>query len=93
MPAKWNEPLMTHLKKFPLDLWEEEALAAGVDSALAQLGRAVMREHYQHAWDRFHGEVGPHAGSIMIDLALRNPARAKDRWTHLLHTDGERRIP
>jgi hypothetical protein len=35
---------------FPWDDWQIEAVAAGVGPDLASLGRAVMREAYQHDW-------------------------------------------
>ena len=76
--------------EYPWDEWEDQALAAGVHPDLAALGRAVFRDQCQHDWNKFYGEVGPSAAEIMIDLALKNPARAKERWTYLLQTDGER---
>jgi len=35
---------------YPWDDWQREALAAGLSPDLAALGRAVMREAYQHDW-------------------------------------------
>ena len=35
---------------YPWDGWERKAQAAGVPVELAVLGRAVMREAYQHDW-------------------------------------------
>jgi hypothetical protein len=42
--ASWQVP------DYPWDRWEEHARAAGVDERMAQLGREVMREAYQHQW-------------------------------------------
>lgn len=75
---------------FPWDDWGTEAIAKGVNPELATLGRAVMREHYQHDWKDFGSEVGLRAGQSMIELALKHPKNAAERWKHLLDTDGER---
>ncbi|MBI3352649.1 MAG: hypothetical protein HY036_08725 [Nitrospirae bacterium] len=72
------------------DDWKAEALKQGVDPKLAILGRAVMREEFQHDWDNLGSEVGVEAGPSMIEIALNNPDKARERWTHLLDTDGER---
>ena len=45
---------------YPWDDWQWEALAAGLDARLAALGRAVMREAYQHDWcDRAGPRLAP----------------------------------
>lgn len=77
---------------YPWDEWERRALAAGVLEGLAQLGRAVMREAYQHAWDdRLKSLCGwRDEGGRMIKLALRSPRTAEKRWQRLLDTDGHR---
>ena len=77
-------------QKYHWDIWEEEALAKGVTRDLAALGRAVMREHYQHDWNDFGSEVGSKAGHSMIELALSHSDKAEQRWGHLLDTDGEK---
>lgn len=78
--------------QYPWDFWEKAALAAGVPSDLATLGRAVMREAHQHAWDeRLQSLCGWNdRGRRMIRLALRSPATAAKRWQTLLDTDGRR---
>lgn len=38
------------LGDYPWDRWEEHARTRGVSVDLAQLGREVMREAYQHQW-------------------------------------------
>jgi hypothetical protein len=77
---------------YPWDYWEKRALAAGVAKELAGLGRLVMREAHQHAWDeRLQSLCGWNdRGGRMIGLALRSPATAEKRWQHLLETDGHR---
>jgi len=77
---------------YPWDDWEKTAVAAGVPAELASLGRAVMREAYQHSWvDRLQSLCGWNDdGKRMIKLALRAPKIAQKWWQHLLDTDGQR---
>ena len=77
---------------YPWDEWERRALAAGVAKELAQLGRAVMREAYNHGWDErlktFSGWNDD--GAQMLAGALRVPARISRQWEILMRTDGLR---
>ncbi len=72
------------------DLWHERAVAAGVSSDLAELGRAVMREAEEHAWSeelcaRLGGDDD---GEAMLDRALAEPEAAGREWQRLLDSDG-----
>ena len=80
---------------YPWDGWEKHALAKGVAPELAALGRAVIREAWQHGWDeRYRSLCGwRDDGRRMLRLALRNPARAEKRWERLMETDGARYDP
>lgn len=75
----------------PWDLWEHRALEARLTEKLATLGRALMREAYQHNWrPQLQTECGwVDEGEAMLELALSDPKQASDRWEHLLNTDGE----
>jgi hypothetical protein len=77
---------------YPWDEWERRALAAGVAKELAQLGRAVMREAYNHGWDgRLKCFCGwDDDGAQMLADALRAPASVSRQWEILLRTDGLR---
>ena len=77
--------------EYPWDEWKERATAAGVNDKLAVLGRAAIREAYQHSWSaELQTECGwDDDGDAMIELALRDPARAHERWSLLMATDGE----
>jgi len=77
---------------YPWDAWERRALAAGVTKELAQLGRAVMREAYNHGWDeRLKTFCGWNDdGAQMLADALRAPASVSRQWEILLRTDGLR---
>lgn len=77
--------------EFPWDEWKARATAAGVPEDLAGLGRAVVREAYQHSWSpELQTECGwDDDGEAMIELALRDPAHASRRWSLLLETDGD----
>ena len=77
---------------YPWDDWERVALAAGLPEELAGLGRAVMREAYQHGWPpRLQSLCGwRDEGRRMLQFALRAPAKARYRWHRLLETDGYR---
>ncbi|MGH8021012.1 MAG: hypothetical protein ACREIA_22570 [Opitutaceae bacterium] len=74
---------------YPWDGWEKHAVAQGVPAELASLGRAVIREAWQHEWsERLRSLCGwSDDGRRMLRLALRNPALAQARWTRLLETD------
>lgn len=82
---------------YPWDDWQREALAAGVSNELADLGRAVMREAYQHAWcEELREECGAgreEAAQGMIFETLEQPGWARSRWSWLLATDGLRIDP
>ena len=81
--------------RYPWDKWEKWAKAQGAPKELAALGRAVIREAWQHDWSeelrRLCGWRDD--GKRMLRLALRSPARAEKRWLHLLATDGGRYDP
>jgi hypothetical protein len=74
------------------DYWKTKALAAGVAVDLAELGRAVMREHYQHGWSSCDDKVSVRSGDEMIKFALSDPDRAALRWQWLLDTDGGKHV-
>jgi hypothetical protein len=76
--------------EFPWDEWTTRATAAGVPKELAQLGRAVIREAYQHSWSAaLQTECGwDDDGDAMIELALRDPTQANRRWSLLMDSDG-----
>lgn len=78
--------------QFPWDHWQKRALPAGVPPELAVLGRAVMREAYQHAWsEELQRACGwEDEGDGMIELALETPKLAFATWQNLLDTDGGR---
>ena len=80
---------------YPWDGWRECALGHGVPAELAALGRAVIREAWQHDWtQRLRSLCGwRDDGRRMLRIALRNPALAQKRWSRLLDTDGERYDP
>ena len=81
--------------QYPWDDWERSALARGVEKMLANLGRAVMREAYQHDWsERLQSRCGwRDEGRRMIALALRAPQTARARWEWLMEMDGLRLDP
>jgi len=87
---------MTHQaqmkESYAWDYWKTKALAAGVAIDLAELGRAVMREHYQHGWSSYDDEVSVHSGDEMLRLALSEPDKAAARWQRLLDTDGGKHV-
>ena len=80
---------------YPWDGWEKHALAQGVAPDLAALGRAVIREAWQHGWDEGYRSLcgWRDDGRRMLRLALRNPALAEKRWERLMEIDGARRDP
>ena len=75
---------------YPWDDWQHWAFAHGVSLDVATLGRAVIREAWQHGWsETLRAECGwRDDGRAMLALALTNPARAAARWADLLATDG-----
>jgi hypothetical protein len=77
---------------YPWDRWQQKALAAGVSPELAELGRAVMREAYQHNWEeRLKMLCGWNDhGRCIMQQALHTPAVVKQRWQRMLDTDGYR---
>ncbi|RYD26705.1 MAG: hypothetical protein EOP86_25555 [Verrucomicrobiaceae bacterium] len=82
---------------YPWDDWQREALAAGLSPELAALGRAVMREAYQHNWcAQLKYESGidnPDTAAGMILCAKSQPYLTESRWQWLLETDGLRFDP
>lgn len=76
---------------FAWDHWQQWATEDGVTEELAQLGRAVIREAYQHRWsDELKTECGwSDDGEAMILLAQADPDRARIRWQYLLDSDGD----
>ena len=79
-------------ESYAWDYWKTKALAAGVTVDLAELGRAVMREHYQHGWSSYGNEVSVRSGDEMLRLALSEPDKAAARWQWLLDTDGGKHV-
>lgn len=77
---------------YPWDHWKDRALTVGIPEKLAQLGRDVMREAFNHSWSiELQNECGWNDDGVeMIEFAKRDPAAAAQRWEHLLRTDGER---
>ena len=75
---------------YPWDDWQRCAIARGVPVELAALGRAAIREAWQHEWsERLRSLCGwSDDGGRMLRLALRNPQLAEKRWSRLLETDG-----
>lgn len=63
------------------DFWHRRAVATGVDPQLAELGRALIRENYQHGWNAPVDEVA------MIRSAKRSPKSTARRWQAMLDAD------
>ena len=80
---------------YPWDEWQRWAFANGVPMNLATLGRAVIREAWQHDWsEELRAECGwRDDGRAMLALALTRPKRALARWSELLDSDGGRVDP
>lgn len=82
---------------YPWDQWQREALESGLNPDLATLGRAVMREAYQHDWcEGLKYECGidnPETAAGMIACAKEQPFLVETRWQWLLATDGLRFDP
>lgn len=76
---------------YPWDHWERWAKEDGIPDDLACLGRAVVREAYQHNWpDDLKAECGwEDDGRRMLQLAKTSPEKAQARWTYLLESDGD----
>lgn len=75
---------------YPWDAWHRWAIAQGLNESLAELGRSVIREAYQHDWNaRLKSLCGwKDDGRRMVRLALYSPETARKRWQRLLDTDG-----
>jgi hypothetical protein len=68
------------------DRWEQKAIAAGVDPALAQLGREVMRDHCEHGkGDYLLGEESD--GDKMLAICLKDAQASKRRFQEELYPD------
>jgi len=85
-----DEVLGSRYGAYPWDGWERWALTQGVTKELAALGRAAIREAWQHGWpQRLCSLCGwRDDGRRMAALALRRPVLAQKRWERLLETDG-----
>ncbi|MGH7943321.1 MAG: hypothetical protein ACREDS_00090 [Limisphaerales bacterium] len=92
-PANLDELVLgCGVGSYPWDRWQRKALSAGVAPELAELGRAVMREAYQHNWDKRLKMLcgwNDH-GRCMMQQASHCPAVVKLRWQRMLDTDGYR---
>ena len=78
--------------EYPWDRWAEGARKAGVDDELANLGRSLIREFYNHSWPSELAEICGYFddGAGLIALALSNRELAARRWQRLVDTDGLR---
>lgn len=76
---------------YPWDRFEKAALQVGIPAPLADLGRSVFREAFQHDWpDELKVECGwLDGGQRMIYVALAFPELAEGRWRALLDSDGQ----
>lgn len=74
---------------YPWDRWCKSAMKAGVPDNLANLGRSVFREAFQHDWpDQAKVECGwLDGGTTMILQALAFPEEATARWEYLYSAD------
>jgi hypothetical protein len=90
-----DEVMGSKFGAYPWDGWEPWAVGQGVTKQLAVLGRAVIREAWQHDWpENLRSLCGwRDDGRRMARLALRRPALAQSRWQRLLDTDGGRWNP
>jgi hypothetical protein len=66
----------------PWGIWHSHALAAGVSTELASLGRAVIRNFWQNCRDEVRVDNGSRLGAdkhhvMMIAFAKRQPSIAK----------------
>lgn len=56
--------------------WQQNALAAGVPAALAQLGHDVLRNHRKNRWSKdFLGTMED--GEFMLQLCIEEPGAAE----------------
>ena len=80
---------------YPWDDWGRLAHTSGLAADLANLGRSVMREAYNHAWcERLRAECGWNdEGRAMLRRVLAQPRRTAARWQWLMATDGLRFDP
>lgn len=74
---------------FPWDRWEKAAIQAGLTEDLANLGRSVFREAFQHEWPNdLKVECGwLDGGQTMIFQALAFPDLVEARWSYLYSQD------
>ena len=74
---------------YPWDRWGKAAIQAGLDADLANLGRSVFREAFQHDWsDEQKVECGwLDGGQTMIFQALAFPEETAARWRYLYSAD------
>lgn len=76
---------------YPWDRWEKAALTVGLSPELANTGRTVFREAFQHNWpDHLMVECGWLDGGVrMIYQALAFPEQCLARWSFLYSADNE----
>ncbi len=60
------------------DDWRREAFENGMPADVADAGRALIREAFQHGWG-----IEPNLGAMMRD-GLRSPTRSRNRWRRML---------
>ena len=92
--GKWANPMFDTEQSLTESLWErwrQQALRSGVPVDLVRLGVRVMSEAIEEEWPH-HLQV--ECGSLsdplqMIRLALQFPDATRQRWEHLLWSDGE----
>lgn len=74
---------------YPWDRWGKAAVQVGISADLANLGRAVFREAFQHDWpDEAKVECGwLDGGQVMIFQALAFPEASAARWSYLYSAD------
>lgn len=75
-------------ESYPWNRWLQDALEAGIPEDLATLGRATIREAYQHTWSQELKYLT--RPQLMIRMAQDAPKLAACLWTILLETDGLR---
>lgn len=90
-----DEVLGSKYGAYPWNGWAQWARGQGIAPELAALGRAVIREAWQHGWPKPLCSLcgWRDDGRRMARLALRRPAVAEKRWQQLLDTDGGRWNP
>jgi hypothetical protein len=68
------------------DKWEQKAIAAGVSTEVAQLGREVMRDHCEHGkGDYLLGEEAD--GVKILSMCLEDAQAAKRCFQECLYPD------